>query len=310
MEKRTFGKTGFEVTALGFGGGPVGFLGTEQASVATILNLLLDRGINLIDTAAAYQGSEAAIGAAVASRRDEFVLVSKCGQKFDDIGGEAWTAETVTKTVDRALKRLKTNHLDVMLLHSCDLDTLKKGEALGALIEAREAGKVRHVGYSGDNEAAAYAVTVPDIAVLETSVNICDQVNIDKVLPGAQQNGVGVLAKRPIANAAWKDVGEQQGVYANYSRTYAGRLAHMGLTPEALGFGGDAGAAWTEIALRFTLTQPGVTTAIVGSTNPAHVGRNLQIAEKGPLPAATMERLREAFRNAEQASGETWPGQT
>lgn len=306
MEKRTFGKTGFEVTALGFGAGPVGFLATDQNEVATILNKLLDRGINLIDTAAAYAGSEEAIGATVAGRRDEYVLVSKCGQKFDDIGGEAWTAETVTKTVDRALKRLKTDHLDVMLLHSCELDVLQQGDALGALVRAREAGKILHAGYSGDNEAVAWAAAQPDVAVIETSVSFCDQANIDAVLPVAVANNVGVLAKRPIANAAWKDVGEQKGIYANYSRTYAGRLAAMGISPADFGLDADA---WVELALRFTLAQPGVTTAIVGSTNPANVEHNLAVAERGPLPADAVAKLRDVFAKAEAASGESWEGQ-
>ena len=71
MEMRPFGKTGFETSALGFGGGPVGFDAPEQQAVVRILNMLLDRGVNLIDTAAAYKGSEEAIGKAVGHRRDE-----------------------------------------------------------------------------------------------------------------------------------------------------------------------------------------------------------------------------------------------
>ena len=89
MEMRSFGKTGFEVSALGFGGGPVGYLDTDRRHVAEILNTLLDRGVNLIDTAAVYPGSEAAIGEAIGDRRDDYVLVSKCGQEFDDIDGAA-----------------------------------------------------------------------------------------------------------------------------------------------------------------------------------------------------------------------------
>lgn len=310
METRRFGKTGLEISVLGFGGGPVGFLDTDRNQVAGILNVLLDRGINLIDTAAGYPGSEEAIGEGVGHRRDDYVLVSKCGRSFDDIEGDAWSAQAIGQTVDRALKRLRTDHLDVMLLHSCDLETLQRGEAIGALITARDAGKIRFLGYSGDNEAAVHAAGLDDVAVIETSVNICDQANINTVLPLAVQNNIGVLAKRPIANAAWRDSSEQSGMYRNYAQTYSDRLARMAITPSDLGFPGDAGAAWPEIALRFTLAQPGVTAAIVGTTRLANAERNLETASKGALPEETVAALRAAFQRAQAADGNPWPGQT
>jgi len=309
MQKRRLGKTGFDVSVLGFGGGPVGFLETDQKEVSTILNTLLDRGVNLIDTAAVYVGSEVAIGEAIGHRRDEYVLVTKCGRAMEGLDGDAWSATVIEQTVDRALKRLRTDHLDVMLLHSCDLETLKKGEALGALAKARDAGKIRFYGHSGDNEAVTYAAGLDDVAVVETSVNICDHANIDTLLPVAQRHDTGVLAKRPLANAAWRSAAEQRGMYANYAQTYSERLAQMGITPADLGYDGDAVEAWPEIALRFTLSQPGVTTAIVGTTRAANVRRNLDIAAKGPLPQPQVDALRDAFHRAEAASGSAWPGQ-
>ena len=310
MEKRAFGGSNLDVSVLGFGGAPIGVLDTEQAQIETILNALLDQGVNVIDTAAGYAGSEEAIGKAVAHRRDQFILVSKCGQASDDLDGEAWSAQVISQTVDLALRRLQTDHLDVMLLHTCDLETLKNGEALSALVDAREAGKVRFIGYSGDNEAGVYAAEHPEVAVIETSINICDQANIDAVLPKAIENGVGVIAKRPIANAAWKELSDQPGFYATYAKTYTERLAKMGVSPSDLGFEGEPDCVWPEIALRFTLSQPGVQTAIIGTTNPAHMEANIQAAEKGPLSAETVEMLRTAFHQAESATAENWNGLT
>ena len=310
MQKRTLGKTGLEVSALGFGGAPVGYLETDRRQATEILNTLLDRGVNLIDTAASYAGSEEVIGQAIGQRRDEYVLVSKCGQAFDDIEGEAWSAAAIGQTVDRALRRLKTDHLDVMLLHSCGIETLKTGEAIGALAHALEAGKVRYAGYSGDNEAAAYAAQLDVVSVIETSVSICDQANIDAVLPETRRNDIGVLAKRPIDNAAWKDPSEQPGIYAGYARTYTERLAKMGITPEELGFEGAGSEAWPELALRFTLSHPGVSTAIVGTTKLASVEDNIAAAAKGPLSVDVVTALRQAFQRAEAAAGEKWTGQT
>jgi aryl-alcohol dehydrogenase-like predicted oxidoreductase len=309
MEMRRFGKTGFEVSVLGFGGGPVGFLETDREDVNKLLNTLLDRGVNLIDTAAVYLGSEEAIGEAVGHRRKEYVLVSKCGRKMDGLEGEAWSATMVSQTVDRALRRLRTDHLDVMLLHSCDLETLKKGEALGALAKAQEAGKIRFYGYSGDNAAAVYAAGLPEVSVIETSVNICDFANIDNLLPLTQRNDIGVLAKRPVANAAWRTAAEQRGMYATYAQTYSKRLADMAITPADLGYAGEPNNAWPEIALRFTLAQPGVTSAIVGTTQHANVERNLENAVKGPLPKAQVAKIHAAFTRAEAASGEVWTAQ-
>jgi aryl-alcohol dehydrogenase-like predicted oxidoreductase len=308
MRKVTFGKTGLAVSVLGFGAAPIGYLDTDRQRVAGILNLLLDSGVNLIDTAANYPGAEEAIAATVGRRRDQFVVVSKCGTKLPDLDEPAWSAANVTKTVERSLRRLDTDRLDVMLLHSCDVETLRKGEALGALVKARDAGKVRFVGYSGDNEAAEYAASLPDVAVVQTSVNVADQSNVDRVLPAARRHDVGVMAKRPIANAAWKDVAEQPGMYQSYAATYTERLAKMRLDPAALGFPGPRDAAWSELALRFTLSQPGLHTAIIGTTNPDNARANLAAAGKGPLPADVVKKVRDAFRAADPSGA--WNGQT
>jgi aryl-alcohol dehydrogenase-like predicted oxidoreductase len=305
MNKVPFGKTGLRVSPLGFGAAPIGYLKTDQERAATILNVLLDQGVNLIDTAASYKGAEEVIGSAVGHRRDEYVLVSKCGSEVPQAAGKAWSAELVRNTVDASLKRLRTDRLDVMLLHSCDLKTLQDGEALGALVKAREAGKIRFAGYSGDNETVAWAAAQPDIAVIETSVNLVDQNNVDVVLPVTRENNVGVLAKRPIANSAWRGPEAFSGIYPDYVRPYWERFQKFPLKPQDLGFTGEQD--WAEIALRFTLSLPGVHTAIIGTTNPDNARANIATANRGPLPADAVKKIRDAFHKA--AAG-TWPGLT
>ncbi len=302
MDKTTFGKTGFRVTALGYGAAPAAFLKADQDKVVAVLNHLLDAGVNLIDTAAMYPGSEEFLGNQFAHRRKDYVLVSKCGQKAADTTGDAWSRELILSSVERALRLLKTDVLDVMLLHSCELDVLKKGEAVAALVEAKNAGKIRFAGYSGDNEAAAYAAGLEDVAVIETSINLADQRNIDVVLPVCQENNVAVLAKRPIANAAWKDLATQPGMYKTYAKAYTERLVKMGLNPADI-----APLDWAELALRFTLTQPGVHTAIIGTTNLANAGLNIGYAEKGHLSIDEVNKIRQCFQKADPA-GE-WLGE-
>ncbi len=308
MQRRAFGKTGLSVTALGFGAAPIGFLDTAVAQVDRVVNMLLDAGVNLIDTASSYPGSEDALGKTVAHRREEFVLVSKCGQAYEGLPGEAWSPEVITATIDRSLRRLRTDHLDVMLLHSCDLEVLRRGEALGALAEARDAGKIRFAGYSGDNAAAVFAARQSDVAVIETSINICDQANLGAVLPVARERSLGVIAKRPIANTAWRPVDQLKGIYRDYAKTYHDRFVAMKLAPQDLGFASESD--WPEIALRYTLSHSGLHAAIIGTTNPENAMRNLEAVSKGPLPPEACGKIEAAFRRAETASGQGWPGLT
>ncbi|HMN97023.1 MAG TPA: aldo/keto reductase [Phycisphaerales bacterium] len=306
-----FGRTGLMVSRIGFGAAPIGLLETERAEATRLLNLLLDRGVNLVDTAAGYRGSEETIGAAISHRRDEFVLVSKCGYAVGDLAGEPWSAQLVAATIDRSLRLLQTDRLDVMLLHSCPLETLREGTALGALVRAREQGKIRFAGYSGDNEAAEWAAAHPEIAVIQTSVNIVDQVNIDRVLPVCRAHDVGVMAKRPIANAAWKDLAEQRGTYATYAKPYTERLALLGLDPSAILRGASGRAAWLELAMRFTLSFPEVATAIVGTTSLANAEANIALAAKGPLAPEQVAAVRDAFAAARRLHpAQDWSGQT
>jgi aryl-alcohol dehydrogenase-like predicted oxidoreductase len=307
METRTLGRTGLDVSVVGFGAAPAAYLDTERQQAARLINDLLDAGVNLIDTAASYPGSEEFLGEFFARRRRDYVLVSKCGAGADEIDAPAWSQRSILHSVDRSLRRLRTDVVDVMLLHTCGLDTLKNGEALGALVKARDAGKIRHAGYSGDNEAAAWAAAQADVAVIETSVNVADQVNIDKVLPVAREHRAGVIAKRPVANAAWKDLGQQPGMYQSYAKEYTERLRKMNVRPSDLGFTAAPEQAWPEIALRFTLSFPDVHTAIIGTTNPQNARRNLDYAAKGPLPADAIDQLRAAFRKADPKGA--WAGQ-
>jgi aryl-alcohol dehydrogenase-like predicted oxidoreductase len=306
MDLRTLGKTNLKVSALGFGGAPAAYTDTQAVDAAKLVNELLDAGMNLIDTATSYPGSEPFIGDHLSHRRKDYVLVSKTGSfEVDEAKGPKWSAELVTTSIERSLRVMRTDHLDVMMLHTCDLETLKKGEAFGALVKARDAGKVRFIGYSGDNEAAGHACTMPDVSVVETSINYCDQANLEKVLPLARANNVGIIAKRPVANAAWLGPTGRPGFYDKYASEYVKRAEAMGITAEALGFTAEQ---WPELALRFTISFPEVSTAIVGTTNPKNARRNLEAVAKGPLPGDVVERIRATFRAAPGSA--SWTGQT
>ena len=175
METRKFGNTDLEVTRLAFGGARIGFEDVTDDQVDALLNGLLDNGVTFLDTAACYDDSEELIGKFVSHRREEYVLASKCGHVAGDATGEPWTADTINHSIDRSLRLLKTDRIDLMQLHSCSAEVLKKGEAVEAVQRAQEAGKVRYLSYSGDGDNALHAIGMGIFATLQTSFNVVDQ---------------------------------------------------------------------------------------------------------------------------------------
>ncbi len=297
MERRRLGRTDMMVSVLGFGGSEIGYQRVSRRTVGRLLDGALDAGLNVIDTAECYEDSEELIGGAVAARRREFYLFTKCGHGRG-WGRGNWRPAALLASIERSLKRLATDHLDLIQLHSCSREELGKGDVIDALERARERGLTRYIGYSGDGEAARYTVECGRFDTLQTSVSIADQEALDLTLPLARTREVGIIAKRPLANAAWR--------YARkpaepYYQTYWSRLRALDYpflrNPEA-------GAA---TALRFTLAVAGVHTAIVGTAKPERWTQNAAQLEAGALPAQEFETIRARWRAAADAS---WAGQT
>jgi len=296
MERVAFGKTGLTVGRLGLGLSEIGHILTmadvEQAG--KVINAALDSGVNLLDTAACYGVAEEMVGRTVSNRRDEYVLVTKAGHVAGGYEGEAWTGRTVSDSIDRSLERMKTDHLDVVLLHSCEIDVLERGRVIRALQDAKEAGKTRFFGYSGDNEPASWAVDSGLFGVLETSYNLVDQKARNGLLQTADEKGMGIIAKRPIANAVWgvPEVPRPYPRIQDYGEEYFGRAQEM----LALGPVPGAPDDHMRLALGFTFARPEVDVAIVGTLNPDHMASNLELAERGPsIDAATVEELCRRF---------------
>lgn len=307
MEQRLFGNTGLRVSVLGFGGSEIGFQGASADTVARLLNTALDAGLNVIDTAECYANSEELIGAAVAHRRGDYHLFTKVGHEHGLGAGEDWSPASIERTIDRSLKRLRTDRLDLVQLHSCSAEVLAKGEAIGALQRARQAGKTRFIGYSGDSDNAVAAVSSGVFDTLQTSASIADQESIERVLPLAVERNMGVIAKRPIANAAWRTHTRPVGAYGEpyWERLTKLKYAFLPEWPErALDEPAMAHAA--EHALRFTLSVPGVHTMIVGTTRPDRWPDNAREVAKGTLPKMEYELIRARWR---AVAGSDWRGQ-
>jgi aryl-alcohol dehydrogenase-like predicted oxidoreductase len=299
MEKRRLGKTDMDVTVLGFGGAEIGFENASPEAVEKLLKSALDAGLNVIDTGECYRGSEELIGNTVSDRREDFYLFTKCGHPHGMESGANWSRDSILQSIERSLGRLKTDRLDIVHLHSCSESELRKGEAIAALQTARERGYTRYIGYSGDSRAAHYAVECGAFDALQISISIADQEAIELTVPLAHKKQMGVIAKRPIANAAWK-TGHKP--IQGYHHEYWERLRKLNYE-----FLRNADLERTiGIALRFALSVPGVHTAIVGTTKPERWEQNARLLEAGPLSEAEFAAIRHRW---EEYAPRTWIGQ-
>jgi aryl-alcohol dehydrogenase-like predicted oxidoreductase len=291
MEKRRLGKTELLVSHLGMGLAEIGHSRTlaHEKEVARVLNIALDRDINFLDTAACYGVSEELIGRSVATRRDEFILSTKVGHVTGEYTGAPWTYQTIADSIERSLVRMNTDHVDIVHLHSCNVEVLERGEVIRALEDARHAGKTRFIGYSGDNEAARWAVESGLFDTLQTSFNLVDQQARSRLFPLAIERDMGIIAKRPIANAAWGHQTSPSGYADEYHRR-AQIMIKQGPIP---------GAPDDPIllALGFTLGHEAVSTAIVGTSNPQHMEANIrQVEHELPIEQETIKELEHRFQ--------------
>jgi aryl-alcohol dehydrogenase-like predicted oxidoreductase len=287
VKKHAFGQTDMLVSTLGLGGQELGDLAEEDASL--LINQVLDAGINVIDTAECYGRSEELIGRAVASRRAQCYIFTKCGHaSADEANLPDWHPQLLERSIERSLRRLRTDYIDLIQLHSCSLQSLKQGEVIAVLQRARQAGKVRYLGYSGDRAAAHYAIACGAFDVLQTSINMADQEAIDLLLPQARARGMGIIAKRSLANAAWD---AQHRAVDAIADGYWHRLQKLGFA-----FLERSPAEIASIALRFTASVPGVDIINVGITKAERIQQNLAALAEGPLPQPCYESMCSRWR--------------
>lgn len=323
MKYIEFGNTGLRVSRLGIGAINIGPTAKDKRHVVALMNRLLDAGVNLIDTAQCYPRSEELIGKYFAHRRRDYILVTKCGHHKILSDGSIRSLSISMKDIDQALIRLRTDYLDAMLLHSYDYALLEKGDAIEVLVAARQAGKIRFIGYSGDNECALWAAQCREIDIIEMSVNICDQHNIRIALPECLKRNVAVIAKKPIANAAWLYINLQEKA-SNHFRAHIRHFIHkvfpkcfkhafafttkipiVYATLRYLIQSEKTGShfaeyverlklmnlnpqnfgcmSMAELALCYTISQTGVHCAIVQSSRFEHQQENILTIEKGSL---------------------------
>lgn len=209
--RRRLGRTSFDVCPVAFGAFKLGrnegikypraYPLPDEDAAARMLDGVLDLGINLIDTAPAYGLSEARIGGALAGRRREFVLSTKVGETFAE--GRStfdYSSAGMRRSVQRSLDALRTDCVDILLIHSNgeDLAILERTDAVATMLDLRDAGLTRAVGFSGKTvDGALEALAWADVLMVEYNARDTSHAG---VIAAAREAGVGVLVKKGLAS--------------------------------------------------------------------------------------------------------------
>ena len=290
LEKTTLGRTGLEVTKLGYGamelrGGSRG-RELEEDAVGALLHSILDAGINYIDTSPDYGLSEERIGRHLAARRNEYFLASKCGCPVGEggrMGEHVFTPENVRAGVEQSLQRMVTDHVDVVQFHaSPSQQTLEENGAVEELVKLRDEGKIRFLGMSGTlpNLTDHIAMGVFDVFQIPYSAIERDH---EQSITDAAAAGAGVVVRGGVARGIPVTDNERiEQMNERFREVYAQRRARFD-EADLDDLLGDMSRM--EFMLRFTLSHPGMHTTIVGTANPKHLADNVTAAEKGALPA-------------------------
>ena len=289
MERRYLGKTGLLVSRLGVGLAEIGHFSpaSDVSLISQLVNTAIEHGLNFFDTASCYGHSEELLGKALLHNREKVIIATKAGHALDSMT-RSWTYETIRKSIERSLKRLNTEYIDIVQLHSCDVDVLKQGEVIRALQEAKQQGKTRFIGYSGDNESAGWAVESDIFDTLQTSFNIVDQKARSQLLPKAAEHEMGIIVKRPIANAAWAAAQNPSAYAGEYFRRSKKMIGDNSLPTNS--------THPLVISLGFVFAHNAIDVAIVGTKNPVHMQNNINWVENDlPIDKTIVQRWEQKF---------------
>ncbi len=292
MERRRLGRTNLDVTFVGFGALEIGRdwgLGANtrrppEETACTLLNRVLDLGVNLIDTASAYHKSEERIGKFLASRRHEFVLTSKCGEHSREPKTYYdFSFRAVRESIERSLKLLRTDHIDVMQIHFGPEPekVLESGETVAAMKEAQAEGKIRFLGASPPTSLIDACLDSGDFDVLQVDYSLLNREAEPQIARAARQ-GVGILVRGGFGG----------GYLTPRVKPLLGNLSDPRIrkVTEILNLL-DGQAEWLPaLALQFLSQNPHVTSVLVGTKSVAHFEENITLLEK-PLPPQAAEFL-------------------
>ena len=316
MRYRNLGETGMRVSEISLGtwafGGDWGTVGEDDAYAA--LNRAVDLGVNFLDTADVYGDgrSERLIGRLLKDRpNDEILVATKAGRRLDPHTSEGYDHKNLSAFVERSLDNLGVEALDLLQLHCPPSETYRRDSTFEALDRLKEAGKLKNYGVSVEKvEEARMALDYPGVATVQIIFNIFRQKPAEEFFPLAEERGVGILARVPLASGLLSgkmsaDRAFSEDDHRNFNRdgeafdrgeTFSGVDFETGLEAvEELKVLVPEDNMLAQFALRWILMHPAVSCAIPGGKNPSQVEDNVAAVEIPPLDEGTMERVKEIY---------------
>ena len=315
MKYRELGRTGWKISEISFGAWAIG--GTwgkvdDRESLAA-LHAALDGGVNFFDTADVYGDghSERLLAKLKKERKDKFYIATKAGRRLNPHTAEGYNRRNLTAFVERSLKNLRADAIDLLQLHSAPTAVYYMPEVFAVLDDLVKAGKIRHYGVSVEKvEEALKAIEFPGVQSVQIIFNILRQRPAELFFPEARRRRVGILARLPLASGLLSGKLTRTSTFArddhrHFNRhgeafdrgeTFSGVDYETGLKlVEQLRPLAPAGMTMPQLALRWILEFPAVTCAIPGAKRPAQVQENVAASDQPRLSRAAMKKIQALY---------------
>lgn len=312
MEYRTLGRTGLKVSEIGFGAWGIGkseWIGADDDESLRALHRAIDLGVTFIDTALAYGDghSERLVGQVVRERSETVYVATKVPPKNDEWPAragvpveEVFPGAYIRRCAEQSLANLGLETVDVLQLHVWSDEWVGRGDWLEAIQDLKEQGKIRFFGISINDHQPANALKLIETGVVDTVqviYNIFEQAPEDELFPACQKHQVGVIARVPLDEGGLTGTITPETTFpeGDFRNEYFGGDGKRQVYERVQRIVSDLGISleeMPEVALRFTLSHPAVSTVIPGMRSVRHVERNCAVGDGKGLPAAQLEKLR------------------
>jgi len=312
MEYRTLGRTGWNISSIGFGAWGIGggdWGSTDDKTSLAALHRAIDLGVNFIDTADVYGDghSEQLIAQVRKARSEQLVIATKAGRRLNPHTAQGYTRQNLTAFVERSLRNLEMEALDLLQLHSPPSEVYDMPEVFGILDDLVQQGKIRYYGVSVERvDEALKAVSYPHVQSVQLIFNLFRLKPSEHFFAVAREQQVGILARVPLASGLLTGKFRPETHFApndhrsfnrhgeafDQGETFSGVEYETGLQAvEELRPLVPQGATMAQFALRWILMFPEVTSTIPGGKNPGQVEDNVNAAALPPLSPATMRQV-------------------
>ncbi|MBA62058.1 MAG: aldo/keto reductase [Planctomycetaceae bacterium] len=280
LPKRTLGKTNMEVTQLGYGSmglrGPAtwGVRVVDDATADRLLNRILDKGINFIDTSPDYGVSEERIGRFISSRRREYYLATKCGcdyvQHEDHLEVlHTWNKDVLQRNIETSLDRMQTDYIDLLQFHGGDAETIQQAGLIDTLLDFKAQGLIRFIGSSSSMPQLSSMIELDVFDTIQIPYSCLAPKHHDWITKAAK-NGAGIIIRGGIAHGGPDAEIDRPALFDVWAQANLDELLSEDMSR-------------SELILRYTISHLHCDTTIVGTCNEEHLDENLKSISRGPL---------------------------